>query len=273
MDEEKYYGYIYKVTIPTEYGLKYYWGKHKYSDYPNKDPKYWSSSSFLKDWLKKKLNKNTVKMPKINEQIAQKFNLTLEIVAWYKSKKELADAEKAIIEIHFGKEYCVNYSLNNENYDATRSEEFKQRLSEQRKGIPKPECKIWLHDAIIKRNKIYKVTGRKRWTNGQEEKLCFECPGEGWTRGRAKLKFKKRWFKNNNGEEIYADSCPPGFVPGKYNKAIKRVKVYCVELNIIFNSMREAQLYFNKTTNHIREVCLKKSRRKTWNNYHWEFVD
>lgn len=260
MNKEKYYGYIYKVTIPTSNGLKYYWGKHKYSNYPNIDPNYWSSSKFVADWLREKLSKNTKKIPHLNPKLAAELGLKLEVISWHFSKKELAEAEKIIICKHFNEEDCVNFTISTENYDEKRSEEFKKKLSEKKKGIPNPDCIKWLHDAIVLRNKVYKVTGRKRWTNGKEEKLCFTCPGEGWVLGRAKFKFKKRWFRNANGEEIYTEICPPGFSPGRYNKAIKRVKVRCVELNIVFESMRAAQNYFNKTCNHIAESCLKKTQ-------------
>lgn len=32
------------------------------------------------------------------------------------------------------------------------------------------------------------AAGKKWWTNGVSQKLCFECPGDGWVRGRVQFK-------------------------------------------------------------------------------------
>lgn len=48
-------------------------------------------------------------------------------------------------------------------------------------------------------------------------------------------------------------------------------RVYCVELNRVFESIGEAQRELGINGNHIGEVC--QGRRKSCNGYHWRYVD
>lgn len=48
-------------------------------------------------------------------------------------------------------------------------------------------------------------------------------------------------------------------------------KVRCVELDRIFNSVKEASEYVNRSDKNI-SACLR-GKRKTCGNYHWEYVD
>lgn len=48
-------------------------------------------------------------------------------------------------------------------------------------------------------------------------------------------------------------------------------KVRCVELDLIFESLVEAQKQFNLTYNTLVKAC--KNKNKIYNGYHWEFVD
>lgn len=91
-----YYGYIYKITIPTSEGICYYWGQHKYSNYPNIDLKYWGSGTKLTNWIKKHLGKQ--KRPgRLDPNLAIQIGLKREILGWYKSLEELNKAELNII--------------------------------------------------------------------------------------------------------------------------------------------------------------------------------
>ena len=49
------------------------------------------------------------------------------------------------------------------------------------------------------------------------------------------------------------------------------VKVRCVELNMIFNSISEAGRYVKTNSSHISACC--RGKRKTTGGYHWEYVE
>lgn len=51
----------------------------------------------------------------------------------------------------------------------------------------------------------------------------------------------------------------------------KSKKVRCIELNLIFNSIKEAAEYFKTTTSNIRTALKDKNR--TAREYHWEYVE
>lgn len=46
------YGYIYRISFPTSSGIKYYYGKHKFS---SEDNYYYGSSKIGQNWLKSKI--------------------------------------------------------------------------------------------------------------------------------------------------------------------------------------------------------------------------
>lgn len=51
----------------------------------------------------------------------------------------------------------------------------------------------------------------------------------------------------------------------------KKIKVKCIELNMIFDSVTEAAKYIYGNKSHIAQCC--KGNRKTHRGYHWEYVD
>ena len=65
----------------------------------------------------------------------------------------------------------LNTGENNPNYGKSASKETRRKMSETRKkiGIRPPSHK-----------------GRKWWNDGKTNKVCVECPGEGWVAGRIK---------------------------------------------------------------------------------------
>ena len=50
-----------------------------------------------------------------------------------------------------------------------------------------------------------------------------------------------------------------------------KVKVKCIELNMVFNSVSEASEYMNTSISNI-SACVS-GKRKTTRGYHWEYVD
>lgn len=49
-------------------------------------------------------------------------------------------------------------------------------------------------------------------------------------------------------------------------------KIYCVELNIVFESIKSAAEYLNITAGSIRNCLVKHSSKYTGGGYHWEYV-
>lgn len=61
---------------------------------------------------------------------------------------------------------------------------------------------------------------------------------------------------------------------GTRNKKIIEAQnkfIYCVELNRVFSSIKEAQEQLGIKGHHIGEVC--EGKRKTCDGYHWEYYD
>lgn len=264
-----YYGYIYKITISTSKGLYYYWGQHKYTNYPNIDLKYWGSGVKLTNWVKKHLGKQA-RPGRLNPDMATKIGLKREIIDWYKSLKELNEAELKIVSEHIKEKNCWNIHPGGEGGSHKQSLETRLKISKANKGKKNSWLKEYNKIHLSERNKKYKnALGKTHWTNGIEEKFTKECPGENWIKGRLPDIMCSWW--NNGIIEIYAKECPKGFIKGKLNSITPRKKVKCIELNIIFESIQEATNYFKVLHSHISDCCNKK--RSTWKNYHWEYVD
>lgn len=264
-----YYGYIYKITIPTSEGICYCWGQHKYSNYPNIDLKYWGSGTKLTNWIKKHLGKQ--KRPgRLDPNLAIQIGLKREILGWYKSLEELNKAELKIVNEHIEENNCWNIHPGGEGGSHKQSLETRLKISKANKGKKNPWLKEYNKTHLSERNKKYKNTlGKTRWTNGIKEKFSKVCPGEGWIKGRLPEILCKWW--NNGKKEVYTKECPDGFVRGRLNSVTPRKKVKCIELNIIFESIQKATEYFKASHSHISDCCNKK--RNTYKGYHWEYVD
>ena len=57
-----------------------------------------------------------------------------------------------------------------------RTEEYKRKMSESKRGT--------LVSGETKQKLSEMRKGNKWWNNGEEERCCKECPGDGWIRGR-----------------------------------------------------------------------------------------
>ena len=193
---KEFIGYIYKITIPTSRGLRYYWGR-KIS---NKIlPNYFGSGVKLKKWIYSKTN-GKIKYPySMSIKIAKKLGLTREILAYAYTIEELYQLEKDIIAPHLGKEYCQNLieggknSITYGHKGHKCSEETKQKISIAKKGkklskkariniskghlgIPSPKGMLGKHhspESIIKAKETKKKRGtyRKPHSNETIEKI------------------------------------------------------------------------------------------------------
>jgi hypothetical protein len=108
---------------------------------------------------------------------------------------------------------------------------------------------------------------KKWWSNGIENKISFECPGDGWYRGRVGNNFKnppskqnmKRW--NNGIKNKMSFECPgDGWIAGMVQKEI--YELYSPDGHVyrpknIYNFCKER----NMDGYHMIKVCrgLKKS--------------
>ena len=76
-----------------------------------------------------------------------------------------------------------------------RSEYHLNALNEGRKRIYTKEHSKKISETLKAKNiKPPLQTGKKWWFNEEETKLSFECPGEGWKKGRPSV---KQWSKLN----------------------------------------------------------------------------
>ena len=95
----------------------------------------------------------------------------------------------------------------NTNIGRVLSEETRKKISEKNSGRKLTEE----HKKLLSE----KIGGKKWWTNGVQDKHCFECPGEGWILGRIfptiSEKYKTKEFaeksrKNNLGKVVSDDT-------------------------------------------------------------------
>lgn len=247
-----YYGYVYKITIPTSNGDRYYYGKHKWSKYPQIDTHYWGSGRKISNWIKKHFGINK-RSNSLNIMQAEKIGLKQEVIVWCKTQKELDQKEYEIVSKEIKSPLCWN--LDRGGKGGNREKPFSS------------EC-------IAARNKKYKnALGRKRWNNGKTEIMTKECPGDGWVLGRLPG-VMCQWY-NDGKKDLYCKGNPgDGWFRGRLNKSVKRTRVRCIETNIIFDSLYDAAKFYSgskASRGHIRECCIGK--REKCLGFHWEFVD
>lgn len=247
-----YYGYIYKITIPTSDGNRYYYGKHKWNKYPQIDTHYWGSGKKISNWIKKHFGPNK-RSNNLNIIQAEKIGLKQEAIIWCKTQEELDQKEYEIISKEIKSPLCWNLDMGGKGCS-------------QRHITSK---------SIAERNRKYKnALGRKTWNNGIIEIMTKEYPGDGWVSGRLSSNVCN-WY-NDGKKDICCKECPgPNWKHGRLNKQIKRVKVRCVETGEIFDSLHDASKCCSKSVSilsrgNIRKCCLGK--KETCLGYHWEFV-
>lgn len=240
-----YYGYIYKITIPTSNGDRYYYGKHKWNKYPQIDTHYWGSGRKISNWIKSHFGANK-RSNSLNIIQAEKIGLKQEAIVWCKTQEELDQKEYEIVSKEIKNPLCWN--LDRGGKGGNREKPFSS------------EC-------IAARNKRYKnALGKKIWNDGKTVIMSKECPGDGWVNGWLS---KCQWY-NDGRVEVYTKEPPLGFVHGKLNCVTPKRKVYCVELKKEFESISEATMYFGKNHSHISDCC--NGKREVWCGCHWKYV-
>ena len=107
--------------------------------------------------------------------------------AWNNGKHHSAETLKKMSEVKKGKHHSAETckKIAEANKGKHRSAETRKKLSEARKGKPtwnKGKTSCYSKETLQKKSKS--MTGKLWWTNGIQNKLLKECPGEGWHRGR-----------------------------------------------------------------------------------------
>lgn len=223
------YGYVYKIT--NKLNGKIYVGKRASEVF---DEKYWGSGRAIK---------NSINKYGIN-------NFTREILQWYNSDDELNTGERFWINKLKSnqKEFGYNFTDGGTGGNTIKylSEEEKvNRLNKiaETKANYSEDKKLELHNklsiaASTSLRKLYDSgyennnKGRKWYTNGIEDKMCFECP-EGYWAGRthnnidysfSKSKLKGRKWYNNGSKQVWAYECPnsEGWVEGMLQESIDK---------------------------------------------------
>lgn len=103
-----------------------------------------------------------------------------------------------------------------------------------------------LHLAKIRKGRDI---GKHWWNNGADQKFTYECPGDGWVKGR----LNPHWNQRN-------------------------YEIYCIELNKKFNTYKEAAnfickdpLFLKSTARQISRRCIRKDNLLV-GGYHWELI-
>lgn len=216
------YGYIYKIT--NTLNNKVYVGKRVSSIF---NEKYWGSGKAIKN----SINKYGLE------------NFTRDILEWCNSDDELNEREKFWIkELKTNqKKYGYNFTDGGTGGNTLKylSEEDKiarlEKIAETKANYS-DEQKEELHNKLSKSSsaalkKLYdngyenNNKGRKWYTNGTEDKMCFECP-EGYWLGRShnninydKVKEKmtgRKTYNNGINEGLFIEGeQPAGWVVGR----------------------------------------------------------
>lgn len=247
----KYYGYLYEIIIPTSKGNKHYYGKkeydHRCKHHDDICKNYWGSGVFVRDWFIHHTN-GLYTSRSCPEEIALLLGVKRIIHGYYETREGLCVAEKQLVSKHLGNSYCINMATggtggNVGHYVCTEETREKKRANH---------------------------LGTKMWTNGITNKKCKECPGKGWKLGltlsEKELNRRREYMKNMKRKP---------FTEAQYENnrlaiEVNKIKVRCVELNKVFDSLKSVQLFFNLGYNKVRECC--EDRNKTWKGYHWEYA-
>lgn len=134
---ETFVGYIYKITIPTSNGLRYYWGRKQATKI---QPNYYGSGVKLRKWIESKTNGKIKVSYSMSVKVAEELGLKREILGYAKTLEELYQMEKDIIAPHLGKDYCWNLIEGGKNSTTYGhlghpcSEETKAKIRAKNKG-------------------------------------------------------------------------------------------------------------------------------------------
>ena len=246
-----FYGYIYKITIPTSEGLRYYWGQHKYNCYPNIDSRYWGSGKLIRDWIKKHLDIHKISKD-LNPELAKQLNLSQTIVCWCETKEELDLKEKSILNKHLDKKYCWNLAPG---------------------GTGGAVCGEHGHEvtAATKAKIAAKHHGLKMWTNGKINVKSKECPGRAFKLGMTRdpiVEKKRRLAISQSNMNKPKSKKHKEALKAAAQKRCKQIK--CIETGEVFKSSVEAVKKYHIKHNNISGCCL--GRAKTCGGYHWARV-
>lgn len=137
----KYYGYVYRISIPTKEGIRIYIGQ-KHSTTDKVISNYYGSGTRINNWFKKYLNKFSYRCP---EKFANKFGIKRHVFAWCKTREELNILEKELVSLHLNSSYCWNITAGGwgGSYKGRKkSKEELEKLSKAHKG-KKHNYKVW----------------------------------------------------------------------------------------------------------------------------------
>ena len=144
-----------------------------------------------------------------------------------------------------------------------RNKEEADKIKEERAKI-----RTLINETREKKRAIH--LGTKMWTNGIINKKCKKCPGKGWRHGltlsEKELNRRREYMKNMERKP---------FTEAQYENnrlaiEVNKIKVRCIELNKVFDSLKSVQTFFNLNYNKVKECC--EDQNKTWKGYHWEYV-
>lgn len=272
--DKQYIGYIYKTTIITSKGERYYWGQHIYNNYPNIDPNYIGSSSKIKAWLFKHTGSKSYR--RVKDKV--KDLIKCEILAWCETHEELNTKEYEIIHEHLGKDYCwniteggnISYINGNNLKNLKKTKEHKKAISDALKKYKKTKehCK---HISEAQKGNQY-AKGTKR-SNETKELLRKINTGKKWPKEVNKKKGRcqkgRKWY-HNDIKNVFRFEQPEGFEPGY--KVFKK-KVVTDDMK---KHMSEAQkkVKHKPQTEHQKQVMKEKHSgsgnpaygRKWWTN-------
>lgn len=153
--------------------------------------------------------------------------------------REAALNPNGIIQSKKYKEKMRTICIGRKHSKATREKMSKIQLG---KEIPKDARK---RQSSIRKNRYL---GYHWWNDGQDQKFCKECPGKDWIKGRLNAHWNQRNYK-----------------------------IYCIELDKIFNNYVEAANFICKnyddldlTKRRISRACNGKYEKAF--DYHWKLI-
>lgn len=212
------YGYIYIILIPTSEGKRFYVGQKKGS---NIKETYWGSGTKVKDWFKKHTGHSSKCCDK---NIAESLGVRRKIIGWAKTKECLCCMEKIYISLILNNPLFWNINIGGhggsikgrilkkgrvfteehrrkiaESRKGTKtSAEVRQKLSMARKGKKLGPMSEIARQHISESAKHRKTIGLIHWYNNGEKEICsFICP-VGWTKGR----LTPVWNKGQKGLQV-----------------------------------------------------------------------
>lgn len=199
-------------------------------------------------------------------------NIKHEILFSGLTHKEANEKEVALISQYHSNERMFGYNLQSGGCNGSPSEETKRKMSEWQIGkVLSEQTKKKISQSRMGQKDSEK-TKKKKSDSHKGKHLSEETKRKLSIAGKNRTDTKQRGRELGISNKGRKHSMESRINMSKAHKPINNKKVLCIETNIVYNSITEAERQTNVNRQNISKVCNKKGL-KTAGGFHWEFVN